>query len=212
GGEGYDTITYSDSAEAVNIDLATGAASGGDAEGDVFNGIERVGGSAHDDVLLGDDQANSLYGYAGNDLLNGAGGNDYLKGYDGNDTIFGGDGNDSIIGDAGADALSGGNGNDVFRYYAIQDFGDSISDFNNTTQSDSLWFSNDVFAGTLFDSADINGYTGQGGFCGSSDAHFIYDSGLDQLWYDANGDDAGGETLIADLNDVDLTESNISIA
>ena len=87
GGAGSNTASYRHSAAAVTIDLATGAASGGDAAGDTYAGIANLRGSAHDDVLSGDAGINILYGQAGDDLLNGHGGKDLLIGGDGIDTV-----------------------------------------------------------------------------------------------------------------------------
>ena len=86
GGEGTDTADYSASDTGVTVDLAAGAGSGGDAEGDLLSGIENLTGSAHDDRLTGDANANLLDGGAGDDTLAGLGGADTLVGGDGTDT------------------------------------------------------------------------------------------------------------------------------
>ncbi len=98
GGAGSDTAAYRSSAAAVTVNLATGDASGGDAEGDTFVSIENLEGSDHDDTLTGDDAANALLGGAGADSLEG------------------GDGNDVLTGGAGADSLDGGAGSDTAAY------------------------------------------------------------------------------------------------
>ncbi|NKE47732.1 DUF4347 domain-containing protein [Roseomonas frigidaquae] len=112
GGDGIDTADYSASAEAVSINLATSTNSGGDAEGDLLGAIENITGSAHDDLLVGDDGANLLSGGAGNDTLAGGGGAD---------TLQGGAGNDVFLIDAAADhaigeVISGGEGLDAIRF------------------------------------------------------------------------------------------------
>lgn len=56
-----------------------------------------------DDLLVGDDEANTLLGLGGNDTIEGKGGNDSLFGNDGDDTLNGGDGNDSLQGGDGTD-------------------------------------------------------------------------------------------------------------
>lgn len=71
----------------------------GDAFGDTFDSIERVVGSASDDVIQGDANANTL---------EGGGGSDELKGEGGADELTGGDGDDILHGGAGADTLDGG--------------------------------------------------------------------------------------------------------
>ncbi len=94
GGEGSDLVDYSASAEAVNIDLETQTASGGDAEGDQLSSIEHAIGSEGNDTLRGDAGDNRLYGGRGNDILIGGAGNDILVGGRGADTLQGGDGID----------------------------------------------------------------------------------------------------------------------
>ncbi|MEL7216947.1 MAG: calcium-binding protein [Pseudomonadota bacterium] len=88
-----------------------------------------------DDIFIGNDGNNQLYGYAGWDWLDGGAGvdrifggegNDFIKGGDGNDYVqswtngpapgglYGENGDDTLHGGAGKDSLFGGNGNDLF--------------------------------------------------------------------------------------------------
>lgn len=108
-----DTIRYVGSDAGVTINLATGAASGGHAQGDTLTDIENVIGSRHADTLTGDSGANRLSGLDGNDTLIGGAGDDVLGGGAGDDTLSGGDGEDNIIGEEGADTIDGGAGADV---------------------------------------------------------------------------------------------------
>src|SRR5205085_10538934 len=101
--------------------------------------IENLSGSFGNDRLTGDDNANILGGYTGNDTLVGGGGNDVLAGDGtwyrvdgntvflpasaaaqdgpgGNDILQGGSGNDTLIGGEGNDALDGGTGLDQAIY------------------------------------------------------------------------------------------------
>ena len=73
GGSGTDTATYADSGPGVTVNLATGSGSGGTAEGDTLSEIENVTGSAQNDVLIGDANANVLSGGSGDDTLIGGG-------------------------------------------------------------------------------------------------------------------------------------------
>ncbi|KGM31859.1 calcium-binding protein [Inquilinus limosus] len=82
GGDGSDMVYYHLSPAAVTINLSTGAASGGDAEGDYLTGIEEVVGSDWNDVLTGDAGVNRLLGSYGDDVLNGGAGADQLYGHD----------------------------------------------------------------------------------------------------------------------------------
>jgi|GEM_PF-2623061 len=85
GGNGTDTIDYQDSYEGVNINLASGAASGGTATGDTFSSIENVEASKFNDNITGNNQANYLFGNSGDDRITGGGGADIMEGGQGND-------------------------------------------------------------------------------------------------------------------------------
>ncbi|MGO4124582.1 beta strand repeat-containing protein [Inquilinus sp. YAF38] len=106
GGAGIDVISYGGSV-GVNVDLSTGHGTGGEAEGDVLNGIENISGTEFGDNLNGSAAANTL---------NGLGGADWVHGEGGNDTVVGGAGDDILAGDAGADHLDGGAGIDTLNY------------------------------------------------------------------------------------------------
>jgi Ca2+-binding RTX toxin-like protein len=109
-------------------------------------GINEVDALDGDDVVVGKEDFDALYGGAGNDYLYGRGGDDILHGNLGDDYIDGGSGNDIINGDAGDDtiiasagedsiyggmgddSLTGGSGADIF---VIDDKGnDIVTDFN----------------------------------------------------------------------------------
>jgi Ca2+-binding RTX toxin-like protein len=60
GGDGVDTASYRTAASGVTARLMTGAGTRGDANGDEFNSIERLEGSAFDDELHGDDQTSGV--------------------------------------------------------------------------------------------------------------------------------------------------------
>ncbi|MGO7157805.1 RTX toxin, partial [Rhizobium leguminosarum] len=83
---GNDTASYAGST-AVNVNLATGAATGGQATGDKIAGIENLTGSSYNDVLTG--------GNGGSNVLNGGAGADKLSGGAGGDVINGGTGQDT---------------------------------------------------------------------------------------------------------------------
>jgi Ca2+-binding RTX toxin-like protein len=103
------------------VNLTTGVANGGTAQGDVLQQINFIVGSAFDDTIVGDGVDNYLFGSGGADSISGGAGNDTLLGQDfmgdllpdGGDTLNGGDGNDDINGQVGNDNLTGGSGNDT---------------------------------------------------------------------------------------------------
>ena len=117
GGEGDDTISYEYSPMGVTLNLRSGSASGGDAEGDELgDDIEYVRGSMHDDDISGSRGANKLWGLGGNDSLYGDKSDDNLYGGAGDDNLDGGDGDDTLEGGAGADMLTGGEDDDTVSY------------------------------------------------------------------------------------------------
>jgi Ca2+-binding RTX toxin-like protein len=126
GGAGADYVSYIDDKVAVTVSLATGAGSGGFAQGDLLIAIEslegadtpglpgdELEGSAFDNELRGLGGADLLRGLGGSDLLAGGVDNDRLDGGYGNDTLLGESGDDTLQGGAGLDTLNGGDGNDT---------------------------------------------------------------------------------------------------
>lgn len=68
GGAGYDTVRYSDSMEAVTINLHTGEHSG-IAAGDTFTEIEAISGSYYDDTFVANGSAMDFDGGHGQDTV-----------------------------------------------------------------------------------------------------------------------------------------------
>jgi Ca2+-binding RTX toxin-like protein len=92
-----ESASYAGSAAGVTVNLGTGTASGGDAEGDTFTRISNLIGSAHDDVLTsgnGGPQGSNLLGGAGNDTLSLGTNGGYMEGGAGADRLIG----DSAVG------------------------------------------------------------------------------------------------------------------
>ncbi len=135
GGAGRDATSYLSSFGAVRVDLLFHGATGGDATGDVLVDIEEVQGSLFDDVLNGDNSANRLDGWYGNDKLEGRGGPDILTGGDGNDVVYAGADGDRLSGGSGIDLLSYANetaGVAVNLRNGTGSDGDLIGDFDET--------------------------------------------------------------------------------
>ncbi|GGE78081.1 S8 family serine peptidase [Sphingomonas prati] len=131
GGIGNDTASYASATGGVTVSLAlAGLQQTGAGGPDLLTSIENLSGSAFNDVLTGNDAANTLTGGAGTDTLNGGLGTDTLSGGDGddalygnqgNDTLDGGIGNDSLFGGQGSDTLNGGDGNDLLQGGLLSD-------------------------------------------------------------------------------------------
>ncbi|WP_372587837.1 tandem-95 repeat protein [Vibrio parahaemolyticus] len=104
------------------------------------------------------DQADTIYGGAGNDILFGQGGNDKL---------FGGADNDILIGGLGSDILTGGDSEDIFKWIDVANERDTVTDFSSS--EDSLDFS-DLFddlskdeVGDLLSDLQSGSHTGDAG-------------------------------------------------
>lgn len=108
GAAGTDRVVFDSSPNGVRANLNTGGATGQGT--DTFNNgsgpIERLTGSDHNDVLVGDGGPNNLAGLRGNDILIGLAGNDLMKGGRRADTMLGGAGNDVVNGEPGVDTVS----------------------------------------------------------------------------------------------------------
>jgi Ca2+-binding RTX toxin-like protein len=145
GGDGCDTADYHDSCEAVFVNLARGTARGGDAKGDVLNGIENLAGSAYNDYLGGDSGAN---------------------------TLIGGSGNDSLAGNGGADVLDGGVGSQDMADYVFSEAGVTVSlvagtgsggDAEGDTLTNIEWLRGSYFDDILIGDGGANTLSGLGG-------------------------------------------------
>ena len=139
-----------------------------------LNGAANING-------IGNSIGNSINGNNGNNGLNGGGGNDRLDGNGGNDTLTGGTGQDIFVFDT---ALGSSNV-------------DTITDFN--VADDTIFLASSIFAaagaeGTLAADAFRSGAVA----LDASD-RIIYDSATGNLYYDANGNTAGGSVLFAQL-------------
>jgi Ca2+-binding RTX toxin-like protein len=142
GGTGTDTLTYAAASAAITISLALATAQvTGGAGTDTISNFENLTGSAFNDTLTGDGNANVIEGLAGNDTMNGGAGTDTLTYVDatagisislalataqvtggaGTDTISnfenltGSAFNDTLTGDGNANVIDGGAGNDTIQ-------------------------------------------------------------------------------------------------
>jgi Ca2+-binding RTX toxin-like protein len=195
GGTGIDVADYSASLSAVNVNLATGAGSGGDAAGDTLTGVENLLGSASADVLTGN---------TANNVLTGGGGND---------SLFGGTGDDTLAGGAGADVLNGGEGMDYLDYSA-SGAAVSINLANNTASGGDATGDQlqgvDGIIGTAFNDTligfDNQGLTGDvytNVFFGGAGSDFIDGAGSNDILYGGNDNDTviggtGADQLFGD--------------
>ncbi|WP_343712466.1 calcium-binding protein [Inquilinus sp.] len=165
GGAGTDTVSYYTSAAGVSVSLATGAGSGGDAQGDVLTGIEVLSGSQGNDKLTGDSGANTLQGWNGADVL--AGGN-------GKDTLTGGAGADRFAYGGTAESAVGANA-------------DRITDFNHA-QGDRIDLSA-IDASTALAGNQAFSFIGTGLYTGvAGQLRYVVSGGVTTIAGDVNGD------------------------
>lgn len=188
GGAGVDTLTYLNAGSGVTINLAlTSAQNTGGAGSDTIYSFENLIGSAYNDVLTGDGNAN------------------IIKGGDGNDTIEGGDGNDTLYGEAGTDTLSyasaGGAITVSLAVISAQNTGgagtDTIATFENIKGS--------AFDDTLFGDAGVNFLYG-----GAGNDILEGAGGDDSLYGEAGTDTASyaGATSAVTVNLTTTTSQN----
>ena len=107
GGDGVDTADYRNALAAITVDLlGIIANAGNDAVGDTHVNVEDIFGTLFNDVLYGDDLANSIDGSDGDDQIFGRGGDDDINSGAGNDVLVGGPGGDFLRGSDGFDTAS----------------------------------------------------------------------------------------------------------
>jgi Ca2+-binding RTX toxin-like protein len=140
----------------------------------------------------------------GNNLGNVITGNNFnntLVGGYGNDALGGGIGNDVLVGGVGVDTLTGGPGNDFFVFNAPLSFAnhDVITDFSNIpANNDTIRLENNVMTqlGATVGALAANRFFA-GAAAHDADDRIVYNHANGALYYDANGNAAGGSTLLA---------------
>ncbi len=161
---------------------------------------------AGDDVILGSNLSDDIWGLDGDDRLVGRDGPDTLHGGDGNDKLVASGGRDQLFGEGGADILLGGAGNDLlfggggrdaFRFNDTVRFGDdreTIGDFGRG--NDRIELDKDGFRGIgpkgRLDPDDFGVIT-KSGTLTNPDAKILFDVENNQLLYDRDG--AGGRDM-----------------
>lgn len=156
-------------------------------------GANIVGGNGIDIVTAG------WLGRAtdGDDRLSGRGGFDWLAGGKGNDTIDGGAGADVIKGGKGHDQLRGGSGADffVFSDRPSASSADMIEDFRHN--QDVLVLQSFSFRLPWGQLSSAAFYTEAGAVTAQDRAdRIIYDTTSGKLFYDADGNRAGGVAAV----------------
>ncbi|MCW0000314.1 calcium-binding protein [Pararhizobium sp. YC-54] len=209
-------------------------------------------GNALNNVLTGNEGANTLSGLAGNDTyvvgagdfvdesVSGSAGTDLVKssvsfslsnaaqaagsienltltgwgaysasGNRGNNVLIGNDNDNMLNGAAGNDTLTGGSGADIFKFNSalsattnvdkITDFTiDRMDEFN----TDSIRLENGVFTALAKTGVLASGafFKSASGVAHDADDRVIYETDTGKLFYDSNGNAAGGAVHFATLS------------
>jgi Ca2+-binding RTX toxin-like protein len=176
GNGGSDWVSYRTASTGVVANMQSTVGSAGDAFNDTFDTIENLVGSAFNDTLTGDANANSIYGGAETDVLSGAAGSDTINGESGNDYLIGGAGSDTYL-------INRGEGTDTINNIHADALADTLQ-FGASIDETQLWFKrngNDLeisIIGTT-DGATVSGW---------------YSNTQNQI---ANIKDASGHNLVA---------------
>ncbi|TSD87589.1 hypothetical protein FFK22_016515 [Mycobacterium sp. KBS0706] len=201
GGAGDDTASYTGSAAGVTVNLATGLAAGGDAQGDTFSSVELLSGSAFADKLTGDAGANSLSGQDGDDILVGGAGADTLKGGNGIDTASYAGSAAGVTINLATGAVSGGD--------AAGDTFNSIEQVLGSNQGDQL--TGDAGANALWGGNGDDVITGGAGADtlkgGAGNDSFVYASTADST-VAAAGRDTINDFTTGDRIDLSAIDAN----
>jgi Ca2+-binding RTX toxin-like protein len=154
-------------------------------------------------------------GNQGNNVLTGNAGNNLLKGSGGNDSVSGGAGSDVLDGGSGQDILAGGAGADFFLFSSALNASTNVDTVTDFVAADDRF---DLDNGVFVNSGVNFGQLGAAAFhvgTAAADAsdRVIYDQASGELFYDADGTGAGGQTLFARIDaGTALTVSDFFIA
>jgi Ca2+-binding RTX toxin-like protein len=146
GGAGWDRAGFAAGATAgITVDLRLQGTAQDTGQGfDTLVGIEHVSGTIFDDVIIGDDGDNWLWGgsdgsgVTGNDTISGGGGDDLVEVGAGNHQLDGGDGTDTLLLYGNGTDMSGGVTFSLAAQGADQDTGQGMmnaSGFENLVGS-----------------------------------------------------------------------------
>ena len=188
GGDGIDTVDYSNATGGVIVDLVdlqAGGPSAGAEAGDTYASVESVIGSNFADALTARD-AGTASGGGGDDILNGGG--------FGTTTI--------LVGGAGTDTLSGGSFGQELMQLELNNGLDTFNNVFRTTDADRLLGDNAVFNVGLGVTPNeiVNLPTGPA-LANSAIAQFIYIAATNEVFFDQDG--TGGAfapVLLATVN------------
>jgi Ca2+-binding RTX toxin-like protein len=201
--DGVTTETHRQWIEVSPALDATYNGSGGDDFLDGGAGNDKIVGFAGDDVMLGGTGNDQVNGGGGDDRVQGGSGVDRMHGSAGADVLRGGGNADYLIGGAGIDVLFGEAGNDYFVFSAPVSNAnrDVIADFSNTGGQNDTFFLENAFMAALGPGQRMlnPAFFWEGRAAHDADDHIIYNQANGALYFDSNGNQAGGAALLAVL-------------
>lgn len=118
GGFGVNTIHYKEAKSGIEVDLSQKHGKKSTGEIDSFEDVHYCTGSNYHDRIIGDGDANHLYGLDGDDYIDGGRGGDTISGGNGNNTLLGSSGNDKFLLLDGSNIVDGGGDIDTVSYDA----------------------------------------------------------------------------------------------
>ena len=162
-----------------------------------LGGNDLLAGGNDKDTLWGEVGGDRLYGQSGKDALYGGLGADRLDGGSEGDDLFGNEAADQLTGGAGNDTLTGGAGNDWFIFDSANgSSADKVMDFRLGDKLVIRGADYGLAVGALADAS----YFASGNAAAASHGRFLYSSVNRSLAWDADGDAATANVVIATFN------------
>ena len=216
GGLGIDLANYYSVSGNVTVNLGIDTAQNtGSAGVDTLINIENLYGSnLGNDILTGNQLANVIIGYGGNDTISGG---------DGNDILGGGEGSDTFLADAGDDMIYGSSGIDTVSYFSVangvtinlnlltaQDTGlTGLDTLNGIENVDGSNVGNDILTGNAGDNV-LNGNGGDDTLAGGAGADTLIGGAGNDVLSGGIGTDVFKFNTAIGVNNVD-TITNFSV-
>ncbi|MGH6771505.1 MAG: M10 family metallopeptidase C-terminal domain-containing protein [Xanthobacteraceae bacterium] len=180
--------------------------------------INVINGNAGNDTINGGGGNDRLFGGSGHDTVNGGASNDSIKGGTGVDKLYGSTGNDKLYGETGIDRLYGGSGDDFLVGGRDRDtlagesgrdtflFDAALSSINIDTivgysvASDTIRLENAIFKTLIPTGTLAANLFFAGAAANDADDRIVYNPSTGALFYDFNGNGAGGAIQFAKLS------------
>lgn len=156
----------------------------------ILSGNDSIFGSFFNDTLMGFD---------GNDTINAGRRADNVYGGAGNDILNGEIGADTIEGGMGSDTLTGGLGGDTFVYNALNEAGDTFTDFSSFAKdnNDVLLFKGSAFGGLDAGTLDVSQFQSSAApGAKTAGVRFMFETDTGILRYDADGSGLNSSAIV----------------